>query len=111
MRWVIRRFREAHPEVPHFTPKCLRRTWKTLAGDAGLSKDDRDELQNHAKKSDVSSRHYDRYDALRERRAAMAKWGAYLGMVPAGEINEIGQRESSVVPIDRATALASAAGA
>lgn len=57
----------------YFTPRDLRRTWKTLSGHAGLSKENRDRLQNHASK-DVSSVHYDRYDYLKEKRAAMEQW-------------------------------------
>ena len=70
-----------------FTPRDLRRTWKTLAGRAGIAKDDRDKLQNHLDGT-VSSRHYDRYDSLRERRAAMTKWNEYLLRVLAGEFDE-----------------------
>jgi integrase len=43
-----------------FTPHDLRRTWKTVAGDAGVPKEVRDLIQNH-RQSDVSTRHYDRY--------------------------------------------------
>ncbi len=60
-----------------FTPRDLRRTFKSLAGKAGLSKEIRDRLQNHAF-SDVSSRHYDKYDYLHEKRHAMSVWDAYL---------------------------------
>jgi integrase len=102
--WAVQHFRLEHPEIPHFVPKDARRTWKTLAGDAGVSKEMRDRLQNHVKKSDVSTRHYDRYDYLSERRAAMSVWSAYLGLVIAGEIKEIGQRESNVVPIGKGAA-------
>ena len=72
LRCVLSRFLKAHPEIPHFVPRDARRTFKTLAGDAGLSKEMRDLLQNHTTKSDVSSRHYDRYSYLPERRAAVA---------------------------------------
>jgi len=41
-----------------FQLRDLRRTWKTLAGDVGISKEARDRLQNHTY-GDVSSRHYD----------------------------------------------------
>ena len=34
----------------------------------------------------------------------MAKWAAYLELVIAGEIKEIGQRESNVVPIGKGAA-------
>ena len=40
----------------------------------------------------------------------MGRWAAYLDLVLAEEIKEIGQRDSNVVPIDRAFAAASAAG-
>lgn len=60
-----------------FSARDLRRTWKTLAGSAGISKDDRDRLQNH-RKGDVSSRHYDRYEYLKEKRAAMEVWSYWF---------------------------------
>jgi integrase len=110
LRFVVQLFLKAHPEVPHFMPRDCRRTWKTLAGDAGLSKEMRDRLQNHSK-SDISSRHYDRYSYLPERRAAMAKWAAYLEMVRSGDIREVGLRDSNVMAIDGAPTLASAASA
>ena len=74
---LIDRYLAEHREVPPFAARDLRRTWKTLAGQAGLSKDIRDRLQNHAK-DDVSSVHYDRYDYLEEKRTAMKKWDAFL---------------------------------
>ena len=81
---VVERFLKAHPTFEHFEPRDLRRTWKTLAGRAGVSKVDRDLIQNHAK-SDVSSRHYDRYDSLDEKRDAMRMWEKFLDRVIAGE--------------------------
>jgi len=63
--------------MPSFTGRDLRRTWKTLAGKAGLTKTERDWLQNHVQ-GDVSSRHYDRFDYLPEKRAAVAKWEGWL---------------------------------
>lgn len=70
------RYAAAHG-LEQFSPRDLRRTWKTLAGQAGLSKTERDLLQNHAA-GDVSARHYDRYDNLKEKRAAVDKWEAWL---------------------------------
>ena len=43
-------------------------------------------------------------DDLPERRAAMAKWAAYLDLALAGEIKEIGERKSNVVPIGKGAA-------
>jgi integrase len=97
LRDLVDRFLDDHPDFQSFTPRDIRRTWKTLTGDAGISKEDRDRLQNHVK-GDVSSRHSDRYEYLAEKRAAMATWEAYLDRVIAGEIKQVGQRASNVVP-------------
>lgn len=64
-------------EFNKFTPRDLRRTWKTLAGKAGISKHDRDLFQNHSL-NDVSSEHYDRYDYLKEKKQVARVWNAYL---------------------------------
>jgi integrase len=102
LMFVIRKFLSEHPDVAPFTARDIRRTWKTLAGDAGIPKEMRDRLQNHSKGGDVSSCHYDRYDYLPERRAAMSKWAAYLDLVIAGTVDQIGAREGNVVPIGTA---------
>jgi hypothetical protein len=91
---LVRRFLAEDSNFPHFAPRDLRRTWKTLAGDAGISKEIRDRLQNHAR-GDVSSRHYDRYEYLPEKRAAMETWSAYLDRVIAGTADQIG-RENAI---------------
>jgi integrase len=75
-RMRVKRY-AAKAGVKTFTTRDLRRTWKTLAGEAGLSKEDRDRLQNHAA-SDVSAVHYDRHSYLREKRAAVAIWQDWL---------------------------------
>lgn len=64
-------------EIEPFTTRDIRRTWKTLAGLAGVSKTDRDRVQNHSS-GDVSSRHYDRYDYLPEKRAALERWESWF---------------------------------
>jgi len=101
---VIYKFLRANPGFPPFNARDLRRTWKTLAGEAGISKEMRDKLQNHAQRGDVSSRHYDRYDYLVEKRAAMEKWSAYLGLVIEGKVDEIGARTDNVVQIGKEAA-------
>jgi len=60
-----------------FTPRDLRRTAKTLMGEAGLSKEIRDRIQGHAF-GDVGSVHYDRYDYWKEKQAAMKQWERWL---------------------------------
>jgi integrase len=63
--------------IPHATNRDLRRTFKTLAGKAGIPKEIRDRLQNHALQ-DVSSKHYDRWNYMVEKRAGMAKWDKFV---------------------------------
>ncbi|WP_295514972.1 integrase arm-type DNA-binding domain-containing protein [uncultured Pseudomonas sp.] len=60
-----------------FTLRDLRRTCKTLMASAGLSKELRDRIQGHAF-SDVSSKHYDRYDYFEEKRAGLQVWAEWL---------------------------------
>lgn len=57
--------------------KDLRRTCKTWMGQAGLSKEIRDRLQNHAL-TDVSSKHYDRYLYLKEKLEALQVWEKFI---------------------------------
>jgi len=61
----------------HFTPKDLRRTVKTLMGQATLSKEIRDRVQGHAFR-DIASVHYDRYQYWAEKQAAMEHWCQWL---------------------------------
>ncbi|MDD5410709.1 MAG: integrase arm-type DNA-binding domain-containing protein [Methylobacter sp.] len=63
--------------VLEFTPRDLRRTVKTRMGEIGIEKSIRDRIQNHAL-NDVSSKHYDRYDYLQEKKAALLTWEKYL---------------------------------
>jgi len=70
---AVRRYRKSNPEFNPFIPRDIRRTCKTLMGEIGISKDIRDRLQNHAL-NDVSSKHYDRYDYLVEKREALVLW-------------------------------------
>jgi integrase len=96
VHWLVTEFLKENPSIAPFTPRDLRRTWKTQAGAAGLSKEVRDRLQNHSK-GDVSARHYDRYNYLVEKRAAMATWDAYLGRILAGELdNPVTQLRTAV---------------
>lgn len=60
-----------------FSPRDIRRTCKTLMGKAGITKVERDILQQHDK-GDVSTLHYDRYDYIKEKQIAMNTWTKYL---------------------------------
>ena len=50
---------------------------KTLAGQAGISKEIRDRIQNHTLQ-DVSSKSYDRWSYMPEKRAAMEVWDKFV---------------------------------
>lgn len=63
--------------IPVVTNRDLRRTWKTLAGKAGVAKEIRDRIQNHALQ-DVSSKSYDRWTYMPEKRAAMNTWNEFV---------------------------------
>jgi integrase len=63
--------------IPVVTNRDLRRTWKTLAGKAGVPKEIRDRIQNHALQ-DVSSKSYDRWTYMPDKRAGMAKWDKFV---------------------------------
>lgn len=60
-----------------FTPRDIRRTWKTLAGSIGLNLEIRNRIQGHAFQ-DVGSRSYDQYDYLDQKREAMVQWTDWL---------------------------------
>ena len=66
-------YREYFPTKSVFVARDIRRTCKTLMGEIGVTKELRDRIQNHALQ-DVSSKHYDRYDYLSEKRRALELW-------------------------------------
>ena len=66
-RWVT------GSKMPSFSPRDLRRTFKTLGGSFGLPLEIRNRIQGHAM-TDVGSIFYDRHDYLAEKRAGMEKW-------------------------------------
>jgi integrase len=63
--------------IPIVTNRDLRRTWKTLTGKAGIAKEIRDRIQNHTLQ-DVSSKSYDRWNYMPEKRAAMKTWDKFV---------------------------------
>jgi len=55
-------------------------------GKAGISKELRDRIQNHSL-TDVSSKHYDRYDYMKEKRHGLKVWNDYLELILDPEKN------------------------
>jgi len=92
---MIREYCAGHEKVKKFIPRDIRRTVKTLTGKAGIDKAIRDRVQNHALQ-DVSSKHYDRYDYLPEKRQALKVWNDYLELIinPDKKVTHISKREA-----------------
>lgn len=63
--------------IPVVTNRDLRRTGKTLAGKAGVMKEIRDRIRNHAL-HDVSSKNYDRWNYMPGKRGGMKKWYIFI---------------------------------
>ena len=74
---TLTKIQKQHSHYPDFTPRDLRRTVKTRMGEIGINKSMRDKIQNHAL-NDVSSKHYDRWDYMPEKREMLEKWCDYL---------------------------------
>jgi integrase len=64
-------------KIDHFTPKALRATAKTLMGKIGISKEARDRYHSHAL-NDVSSKHYDKFDYLDQKKEVVHQWESFL---------------------------------
>jgi len=67
-------------EFEKFTPRDLRRTWKTMAGSIGLDLEIRNRIQGHAFQ-DIGSKSYDQFDYLEQKRVAMGKWTVWLSSI------------------------------
>ena len=65
-------------------PQDLRRTMKTWAVSAGIGRDILDRVQNH-NRSDVASKHYDKYSYQKEKLIALQQWAAELMARLAGD--------------------------
>jgi integrase len=71
-----------------FSPSDLRRTAETLMASIGVDKDTRTELLSHGRNSLVS-RHYDKYEYLPAKRAALAKWNKALDGWMKGDTGKV----------------------
>jgi|AGFS01.1.fsa_nt_gi hypothetical protein len=72
----IRNFAEKYFDET-FTMRDIRRTFKTLGGEIKISKNERDIVQYHVN-SDISDKHYDKYDYFSERKSVTMRWEYYL---------------------------------
>lgn len=76
---AIKRIAEsASPIGPAYKPGDIRRTAETRLQALGVSRDIRAQLLSHGRTSGVQARHYERYDFLPEKRAALQLWEKHL---------------------------------
>jgi integrase len=78
--WIARRC-AGQVGIPMFSPRDLRRTWRTLAGDAGLSAEECARIMNHAYGSRIEAKHYDKGDNAHVKKSGMDKWSVYLDQI------------------------------
>lgn len=82
LNWIARRCAK-QIGIPQFTPRDLRRTWRSLAGDVGLTAEECARIMNHAYGSKVEADHYDRGENAAIKLSGMAKWESALDEILA----------------------------
>ena len=76
---------KSEQDIPTFRQGDLRRTAETMMQKLGISKEVRAHLLSHGRSAGVQGKHYERYDYLPEKRAALEKWAAHLERVLEGK--------------------------
>ncbi|MDH5179494.1 MAG: tyrosine-type recombinase/integrase [Gammaproteobacteria bacterium] len=71
--------------LERFVPRDIRRTVETRMSEIGIPKEIRDRVQDHNLKRDVTDKHYNRYDYLKEKREALKTWESKLKDIMACE--------------------------
>ena len=79
---------KGRPLPERFTAKDIRRTAHYLMVDAGLTREERNLLQNHAQ-AGIDTKHYNRHDQLPEKREAIRKYDAWLTKVIEGKVSKL----------------------
>lgn len=82
-----------------YKPGDIRRTAETRLQALGVSRDVRAQLLSHGRTSGVQARHYERYDFLPEKRAALRLWEEHLASVVAGKAKTTARRQPSVAAV------------
>ncbi|GAA4411018.1 site-specific integrase [Quisquiliibacterium transsilvanicum] len=81
-------------EAQDFDLADLRRTCETQLAKLGISKDLRAQVQSHGL-GGVQARHYDRYDYMDEKSAALTAWASWLTGTDARNVVPIGQKRKA----------------
>lgn len=75
--------------VPPFQMRDIRRTTETMLQRLGVDKEVRAHLLSHGRSKGVQGKHYERYDFLPEKRAALEKWARHLERVITGKTAKV----------------------
>lgn len=76
-------------KVPAFQQRDLRRTAETMLQRMGIDKEVRAHLLSHGRSQGVQGKHYERYDFLKEKRAALEKWARHLERIISGKAAKV----------------------
>jgi integrase len=68
-------------KIPAFQQRDLRRTAETMLQRLGVGKEVRAHLLSHGRSKGVQGKHYERYDFLTEKRAALEAWADHIARV------------------------------
>lgn len=77
VRHISQSLQQQH-EIPPFQLRDLRRTAETMLQKLAVDREVRAHLLSHGRGQGVQGRHYERYDFLPEKRAALEKWSEHL---------------------------------
>ena len=84
VRTVAKRLKR-DSKVPKFGQRDLRRTAETMLQKLGVDREVRAHLLSHGRTKGVQGKHYERYDFLTEKRAALEKWARHLERILTGK--------------------------
>jgi len=74
-------------KIEHFTARDLRRTFTTHLSRLGVLAEIRNRIQDHAIAGDVESKHYNRFDYMDQKRAALKLWEQELSRITNSNSN------------------------
>lgn len=80
VRGISKALKKKHGFKP-FQFRDIRRTAETMLQKLGVEKEIRAHLLSHGRSSGVQGKHYERYNFLPEKRAALEKWADHLGRI------------------------------
>jgi integrase len=88
VRGVSKRLKREQ-SIPKFGQRDLRRTAETMLQKMGIDREVRAHLLSHGRTKGVQGKHYERYDFLTEKRAALEKWARHLERIITGKAAKV----------------------